>query len=337
MMWGIFDGVDSDWDTTVIGLYPRSPFHTSSWAHFRAVDGWEPLRLIATDKSCAIQFLVRKVRGSVVIGWAPGGPLGPLTPPLCGELLRCIRGRFPRQFIYLRVSDFQPKTSPHSDLYLGARWVKSQSTLAASSSLLRPLTADEAGLRSGYSSNWSRNLHRGKQRSVTSVEWQNPSFTEMANIHQEVVDLKQSFQGDWQANPDRLERLFQCFGDSIELVRAIDDQQRTLAYRAAVRVGTLGYDILAATSREGRKCYASHVATHGLLTLLATSGCTEYDFGGVDPITNRGVYNFKHGAGGRDFHYTGEFQTSWPTFIAQPIARVIRRSSSHRQNPLDKP
>ncbi len=333
MTWLTFDGDDSHWESVVTGLSPRSPFHTSSWANFRAVDGWEPLRLIANDGSCAIQFLIRTVRGVVVIGWAPGGPVGQLSPVLCGELLHYVRAHFPRQLIYLRVSDFQPEISHQSDIYLRSGWAKSQSAFATGASLLRCLAADEAELRSAYSNNWSRNLRRGEQRSITAEEWKRPSSIEMANIHQEVVDLKQSFHGDWQANPEQLARLFQCFGDSIRIVRAIDDQQRTLAYRAAIRIGTLGYDILAATSREGRKCYASHVATHGLLALLGNSGCTEYDFGGVDPITNRGVYNFKHGAGGREFRYTGEFQTSWPGFIAQPIARVIRQiSSSHRQN-----
>jgi lipid II:glycine glycyltransferase (peptidoglycan interpeptide bridge formation enzyme) len=148
----------------------------------------------------------------------------------------------------------------------------------------------------------------------------------MADIYNEVVDLKKSFRADWRADPNRLSQFVASFGDAFYLVRAVSPDGTTLAYRAAVTFGTVGFDILAATRHEGRKCYASHVATHGLLEHLGKAGYTHYDFGGVDRNNNSGVYNFKHGAGGSDHCYMGEWHISTPRPARRLIERMIQLS-----------
>jgi lipid II:glycine glycyltransferase (peptidoglycan interpeptide bridge formation enzyme) len=106
-----------------------------------------------------------------------------------------------------------------------------------------------------------------------------------------------------------------------------------LSYRAAYVLNNFGYDMLAGTSLEGRKCYASHVATHGLLFTLAEQGCQTYDFGGVDKHSNLGVFNFKHGAGGLEHSYVGEFQTAFPRTVLSLFERMMRFNQARRQAP----
>ena len=102
-----------------------------------------------------------------------------------------------------------------------------------------------------------------------------------------------------------------------------DTTGETLAIRAATLVGTNAFDFLAATSHEGRKNYASNVALDALLTALVGRGITRYDFGGVDEIHNRGVFDFKHGAGGEHLSYNGEFETTVPKTLHQVVAKLI--------------
>ena len=96
-----------------------------------------------------------------------------------------------------------------------------------------------------------------------------------------------------------------------------------LALRGAVVIGSFGFDFLAATSDDGRKNYASNVALHHLLDVLATRGVTAYDFGGVDYHANKGVYDFKHGAGGTEHSYVGEFEMVRPRILRSFISTMV--------------
>jgi hypothetical protein len=46
-----------------------------------------------------------------------------------------------------------------------------------------------------------------------------------------------------------------------------------------------------------------------------------------------GVFNFKHGAGGLEHSYVGEFQTSFPRIVLALLERVMRFNQARRQAP----
>jgi lipid II:glycine glycyltransferase (peptidoglycan interpeptide bridge formation enzyme) len=175
-----------------------------------------------------------------------------------------------------------------------------------------------ATLADTYTSNWSRNLRRGHQREVRAEEWTSPAAAQLARLHQVVENVKHSFDADWRGDEDSMRRLFECFGGRLVVVRAVDANGMLLAARAAVVCGATGFDFLAATAPEGRRCYASNVALDALLSLLAARGIARYDFGGVDQTNNKGVFDFKHGAGGVPHSYVGEFE-----FVSPRIARGV--------------
>jgi hypothetical protein len=333
MSWHVFSDSDSGWDQIIQSLVPHTPFQGSQWANFRAAEGWSPLRLVSANKQCAIQFLVKETRGLLLVGWAAGGPVGQLSPELAATLSQIFRHQFPRRLVYLRLSDFHESELTSLALYELAGWRRCLHQLSNGSTLIRNLIPGDESIRDLYSSNWSRNLRRGEQRGVRFEQWKAPDFVEMAHIYQEVIDLKQSFEADWRTSPVALEQFHSHFDTNLVLVRAVDAQNRTLSYRAAFVRNEFGYDMLAGTSLEGRKCYASHVATHGLLCTLAEQGCQTYDFGGVDKHSNLGVFNFKHGAGGYEHSYVGEFQTSFPRIVLALLERVMRFNQARRQAP----
>lgn len=326
MSWQLYSRSNTEWDRVIARHCPQSPFQGSAWARFRQIEGWQPFRFILEEEQAAIQLLVKRKLGFPAICWSAGGLLGTCTSQNLSELPMVLRESLGSRVTYLRISDLRVAVAEHVSMYADAGWQKCSRPLATNDTLVRYLSEDPVQLRDAYSKNWSRNLRRGEQRNIRFETWMSPDYTLMAQMYQEVADRKGSFKADWRASPERLSDFAASFGNSLCIVRALSPDGTTLSYRAAINLGTLAFDILAATTNDGRKNYASHVATHGLLTTLGSSGCSRYDFGGVDNQRNTGVYNFKHGAGGRTHRYCGEWHHSYPGFALRVIERLINAS-----------
>jgi lipid II:glycine glycyltransferase (peptidoglycan interpeptide bridge formation enzyme) len=50
-----------------------------------------------------------------------------------------------------------------------------------------------------------------------------------------------------------------------------------------------------------------------------------YDMSGVDPVNNKGVYDFKKGTGAQDLQYLGEWEYARPSIFGLIASRIIAR------------
>jgi len=324
MTWVPFNETDSAWDELVTGLGVVSPYQLSSWSRFRETYGWRPMRFIATSRVAAVQFLTKRPMRALRIAWSPGGPAG-LTDSAASllELSTAIReymGDWPQ---YIRLSDSRLESDAHASDYHKSGWRTCSTRLSAIQTLLLVIPSDAHELVNGYSSNWSRNLRRGEQRGIVSEVWEDPNPKELADLYRDVVNLKVGVQTDWRTRANDVARFLLCCGSQLLVTRARDQRGNTLAYRGAVRVGERAFDVLAASSVAGRKTYASHVATHRLLTELSATGCKQLDFGGIDPSSNKGVFDFKHGTGSVKHSYVGEFHIGKPKLLEDLVGKLI--------------
>jgi hypothetical protein len=139
----------------------------------------------------------------------------------------------------------------------------------------------------------------------------------------DVANIKGLNANDWRTSTARLTQLLEYFRDQVVIVRAIDGYGVTQAIRGAVKIGSRGFDFLAATSIQGRSLYASNIALHCLLETLCQQGIVTYDFGGVDRESNKGVYDFKHGAGGSEYAYVGEFEAAHPSCVRRILSTLM--------------
>jgi hypothetical protein len=317
MSWRRFAGSDDEWDSMVTRLGIATPFQFSAWADFRGTFGWRTLRLVTDDWNCAAQLLVKSIRPMSIV-WGAGAPLGATSTSLLAGLAEAAHREVGGSVSYLRIADHRQLNEACRTEYRDAGFVRPARLLSTGQTLVRNLSSDHATLAEAYTSNWSRNLRRGHQREVRAEEWTSPDAAQLARLHQDVENLKHSFDTDWRRDEDSMHRLLECFAGRLVVVRAIDAHGTLLAARAAVVCGTTGFDFLAATTLEGRRCYASNIALDALLSLLAARGSTRYDFGGVDQTNNKGVFDFKHGAGGIPYSYVGEFE-----FVSPRIARGV--------------
>lgn len=323
MKWLCFDQSDSAWDETVTRLGIVSPYQLSAWARFRSANGWQPLRLVHSDYSAAIQFLTKRRGGIVDIAWSPGGPAGTTgSDSKLHTLAKGLEESLRSRIRYVRVSDARSWVDTAEANYRAGGWRACTTRLSAPQTLMLKIPADSRALIGNYSTNWSRNLRRGEQRGVVSEVWEKPSADEISSLYREVADLKQEVSRDWRTRTDEVERFMECFGLRLVMVRSRDAEGKTLAYRGAIHAGRSAFDILAASSLAGRKSYASHVATHGLLSELSRRNCEKLDFGGVNPETNKGVFDFKHGTGGTEHRYVGEYHLSQPQALKNLVSKL---------------
>jgi hypothetical protein len=321
MSWRQFSGGADEWDSTVVRLGMATPFQLSAWANFRSAFGWRPLRLVTGDGNCAAQLLVKSI-GPVRIVWGAGAPLGAVSTSLLAELPEATRHAVGGSVSYVRVADHRQLADVFINEYRDAGFVRPARLLSTGQTLVRNLSGN-ATLADAYTSNWSRNLRRGHQREVLAGEWTSPDAAQLARLHQDVENVKHSFDANWRGDEGSMRRLLECFGGRLVVVRAVDANGMLLAARAAVVCGTTGFDFLAATAPEGRRCYASNVALDALLSILAARGIARYDFGGVDQTNNKGVFDFKHGAGGVPLSYVGEFEFVSPRMAQGVISKLV--------------
>lgn len=321
-MWTQFESSSPGWNQLVAKLGITSPYQLASWGDFRAEDGWETLRLVNPTKTACIQVLVRRF-GPFAVAWSPGGLVGHTTSDALNDLRQVLLNAVKSSFLYARLSDSRPFSADFASMYTSSGWNMCRDRISAEKTLIVNLPADSNQLSESYSANWSRNLRRGQKREISTELWSHPNSREVSKLYQSVIDLKKSMRIDWRLDSARVESFLDHFADSIVFVRATDEDGSTIAYRAAVVQGPFAFDILAATSPAGRKCYASHVVTHRLLTELVSLKCERFDFGGIDFEKNRGVYDFKHGTGGLEHRYLGEYHFARPKLVAPLITKLF--------------
>jgi hypothetical protein len=173
-------------------------------------------------------------------------------------------------------------------------------------------------------SNWRHNLRRTQRTKFTIEEWRHPVAAQVAGLYEEMEDYKGLSP---QHNADSLHRMFAAFEGSLLVYRCVADDGRLLAIRACGVLGTRAWDLLAATSVAGRKVYAAYALFWGLLERCRQLGVSLYDFSGVDPDGNPGVFNFKKGTGAELFEYLGEWEIASPRLLSSLANRRLRVTS----------
>jgi lipid II:glycine glycyltransferase (peptidoglycan interpeptide bridge formation enzyme) len=60
-----------------------------------------------------------------------------------------------------------------------------------------------------------------------------------------------------------------------------------------------------------------------LASAAAERGCTLLELGGIDPVKNKGVFDFKQGTGAQEITYLGEWEQANPSWARWAISRII--------------
>lgn len=316
-------GALADWDKHLLSCGDYSIYQTIAWGEHRRALGWTPYRWIATDESGKIsamaQGLLRRYRGRVGVLWLPGGPVG-LMSAWADGLQPMIRRSTGQAFLYCRFNSFRP-VSPGDDKQLSdAGWQRPRVRLTSGQSMLYDLARPEAERIAASSKNWRHNLKRSRKGAFTVSLWEKPDAAEMRTVYAEMEDYKSLSQ---QHSEQNLRALYEHVGKHLVTYCCRDASGRLLSFRACAIFGDRAWDMLAATAVAGRKSYASYATFWALTEECHRRGVRQYDLSGIDPVGNRGVYDFKQGTGAAPVQFIGEREWAAPRLFALPANWMI--------------
>ena len=301
------DNQEFYWDNELNNFSDSNFYQSESWAKHKLNFNWKVYRFVAYNGDNKIismaQCLVRIYPFNCCIISCPGGPVGDLSK-VDGVLIRECIEVIGKKYIYLRIrSPRENSVNIINNLSLKG-WRTPKNKLTTNLTLLLNLEQEEEALKKNLSKNWHRNLKRYKHDLLSITRWPNPDIDKIISLYAQMESykgIKKSYSND------ELISLIQNFNEQIILFRC-EINGELVGIRAAIIKDKKAWDFLAATNPIGRKYYASHQLFWTLLMECKAQGVKYYDFSGVDPEKNPGVYNFKRGTGATQIEYIGELE-----------------------------
>ena len=329
--WTVWDGTASEWNNTIRHFDDMNVYQTSEWADHKSTSGWGVVRLVCLADGArvvaAAQCLYRSGPLSTVVVWVPGGPIGDLGT-VTSKFVNLLKSHLNTKLIYVRIAVMRPFDHVTSRQLTSHKWIKSATTIGTKSSLVHFLDAEESIRLTRCSSNWKRNLKRSTKIQSSPYIWHKPNSTSLSSAYQEMNDYKQIEGVSLNRSAQDLQSAIDVFGDKLILVRSDDANGNALAIRGALCFGDTAWDYIAITTPAGRKTYASYAVFWALAESCFQLGMQRFDLGGIDPINNRGVYDFKRGTGSFQVDYEGEWDSASPRWLRAVASRLISRKVS---------
>lgn len=328
--WQVWDETDSRWDLIISQFSDGSIYQTTKWAKHKESSGWQVIRLIKFDQNfpvAAAQCLFRRgPLGSVVV-WVAGGPIGDIDS-VSSDFVNIVKQQTSARFLYIRVAVMRQTDAASANALTSRGWRQSSAIIGTRSSLIHSLDAEESIRRSRCSSNWKRNLKRSAQNEGLTYIWKSPDGNSISDAYAQMDEFKDIKGVSLARSSDDLQSVINTFGDSLILVRSDDKDGAPLAIRGALLFNETAWDFIAVTTPAGRKKYASHAVFWALAEQCFQLGIKQFDLGGIDPVNNRGVYDFKKGTGTVQVDYLGEWETSSPPWFRGIASRLISQKVS---------
>jgi len=329
--WTVWDGTSFEWNKTISQFDDVNVYQTSEWADHKTASSWNVIRLVCSDDGVRIvtaaQCLFRRGPLQTVIIWVPGGPIGDLSK-VTPSFVKILKQHLHANFIYVRLSVMRG-VNPDTSTQLSSRhWHKSSSTVGTNSSLVHYLDVEQSARLTRCTSNWKRNLKRSSKNNAPPYVWVNPDAASLSLAYSHMNNFKKIDGVLLTRSTSELQSVIDVFGENLILVRSDDAEGNLLAVRGVICFHKTAWDFIAVTTPLGRKSYASHAVFWMLAEECFGRGMKQYDLGGIDPLNNRGVYDFKKGTGSVQVDYQGEWDSSSPRWFRVVASRLISRKVS---------
>jgi lipid II:glycine glycyltransferase (peptidoglycan interpeptide bridge formation enzyme) len=331
LAWTVWDGTASEWNRTIAHFEDVNVYQSAEWAKHKSTSGWSVVRLVCLADGApvitAAQCLYRSGPLSTVVVWVPGGPMGDLDK-VTPNFVDLLKQHLNTNLIYIRIAVMRPFDDVTSRQLGSHKWHKSKTTIGTKSSLVHLLDAEESIRLTRCSTNWKRNLKRSTKIQRSPYIWHKPDSESLSSSYQEMNDYKQIEGVSLNRSALDLQSAIDVFGDKLILVRIDDADGKALAIRGALCFEDTAWDYIAITTPAGRKIYASHAVFWALAESCFQLGMHRFDLGGIDPVNNRGVYDFKKGTGATQVDYEGEWDTARPLWFRRIASMLIAQRLS---------
>lgn len=157
-------------------------------------------------------------------------------------------------------------------------------------------------VRKKFDGKWRNQLNRAEKNEFTVIEGSSEAeFSTMISLFNEMWQRKQfaissdinEFRRIQEALPASQKlRVFICLKDGVPMSGLL-----------GALLGDTGIYLFGGTSDEGMKHKGSYLLQWRMIQWLKENGARYYNLGGINPVTNPGVYHFKQGMSGADVLY----------------------------------
>ena len=323
--WEQYRGLADEWDGHVAAL-SGGFYQTYGWGEVRRVACWQPLRLLARRSGqviAAASVLVKRKLGLAVC-WIPGGPLG-ASEVLDGEFRAALGSALGTKLFYCRISLLRADLENETAFLARVGWQRPAVAMSSGLTMSYALAGDEAERLKRTSGNWRHNLKRSGRYDLRIEHWETPDLDAISALYREMESLKSLPE---QHSAAELAAIFTQCCEQVVVYRCLDAEGRLLAIRAAGLCGATAMDLLAVAGGEARKVYASHATLWALLDHCSRLGLLDYDLSGVDPVGNKGVFDFKHGTGASLVECLGEWEWASLPGLRQAVNWLVARKGA---------
>jgi lipid II:glycine glycyltransferase (peptidoglycan interpeptide bridge formation enzyme) len=195
--------------------------------------------------------------------------------------------------------------------------------------MILPLDIDESEMRNRLHRSWRRYLKRAEKNDIEIRQGTDIEFLELLDkLYTSALERKK-FKGLDPKEFVETQKLLSPH-EKMNIVLAYYQGQVVTAH-ATSHLGDTALGILAASNEEGLKCWASYKVWWKTLLAGKQAGMTKYDLGGIDPVGNPNVYQFKLRMGSKEIFHIGAFEaySSVPArivwYMSEKIYNLLKR------------
>ena len=327
--WQQFEGTSAEFDDHTARL-GGGIYQSFDWGEAKRSAGQYPLRMVAVEalKVVAVTSVLVRQKYGITVCWIPGGSAGSLEyfGPMFRRTLMKLTGGF---LHYCRFAIETVSTDANVNLLEGKGWRRPRNLLGSGLTMHYSLSGDADERINLATANWRHNLRRSSRHGLTVEQWDQPDAAKIEIVYREMEALKSLPP---QHTREGLEQMLEALGEKLVVYRCLDPEGNLICFRAAGIFGNRAWDLLAGATLAARKIYGSYATIWALMAHCKRMGVDIYDLSGVDPIGNKGVFDFKHGVGSELVQCLGEWE--WASFpgLVLPINWVIARRGSYKTN-----
>jgi lipid II:glycine glycyltransferase (peptidoglycan interpeptide bridge formation enzyme) len=299
------------WDQALTRFDQFSPFQSYAWGEQRRALGWKPYRWMARNDANEIvammQGYVRRYPCGIGLVWSEGGPAGDLSL-FDHSFTEAVKEATGLRLIYYRFRCDRPRNIEDALRLTALGWSMPWSPLTPNYTMTIDVSRTPEQLLASCERNWRRNLKRSTECNLSIKEWFDASAEEVVDMYRSMETVKGLEE---QHSLAEVEQLLNHLRDKIILFRCDDEDGRLVSVMGCLVTGERACLVLSATGQRGREVHASYAIFWHLIQRCHQTGIREFDFAGIDPIRNPGVYRFKRAAGGVPVELLGEWD--WAT------------------------
>ncbi len=295
------------WDKTLTSFQDCSPFQSYGWAQYRRSLGWQPHHWIAFDEHespvAMMQGYVRRYPLGIGLVWSEGGPIGDLSA--CDETFhQAIKETTKLRNVYYRFRCDRPRNIEDSLRLTSQCWSMPWSPLTTNYTMTIDLNVTEEQLLKSCERNWRWNLKKSNDCDLKLSQWTHPAAREIVGAYRSMETVKGL---DEQLSETEIAQMLTSLKPHLVIFRCDDANGELVCVMGCLVTGDKACLVLSATAARGRELRASYATFWSLIRHLRNIGIREFDFAGIDPVRNPGVYRFKRAAGGKPIELLGEW------------------------------